>query len=63
MTWQTFPYAVAIGAAVVFLILIWAAHERGKVHRRWRKLRRHVNERDPRLPQWCIAVGTVAGCA
>jgi alkanesulfonate monooxygenase SsuD/methylene tetrahydromethanopterin reductase-like flavin-dependent oxidoreductase (luciferase family) len=64
MAWQLFPYSIEIGAAIVlFVVLIWAGHERASVHRRWRNLRREAGERDPRLTQWCVAVGTVAGCA
>jgi hypothetical protein len=63
MTWQLFAYSVEICAAVVFVTLLWAAHERARVHRLWRTLRREIGARDPRLPQWCVAVGTAAGCA
>jgi hypothetical protein len=61
MTWTTFPLYAA-GAAVV-LVLAWAAHQRGQAHDWWRGLRRDARAREDRLAQWCMAVGTVAGCA
>jgi hypothetical protein len=63
MTWPIFPTAVEIGMAAVFVMLVWAAHERAKVHREWRRLRRELGARDSRLRPWCVAVGAVAGCA
>lgn len=56
--------ATELGAAIVLLAaLTWAAIERGRAHRWWRSIRHELGERDLRLPHWCAAVGTVAGCA
>ena len=54
--------AETIALLVLLLALLWAAIERGRVHRWCRRLHEFA-ERDLRLPQWCAAVGTVAGCA
>lgn len=63
-TWPFQPSATELGAAIALLTLLtWAAIERGKAHRWLRQLQHDLGERDLRLPHWCAAVGTVAGCA
>jgi hypothetical protein len=52
--------ALALGATL--LVLIWAAVERGHAHRWWRRHQHEPSARDLRLPHWCAAVGTFAGC-
>ncbi len=52
-----------IAGLALFAALIWAAAERGRVHRWWRALTRTLEDRNVHLPQWCVAMGTVAGCA
>jgi hypothetical protein len=62
--WQLVVSAAELGAAAAILgTLAWAAIERGRAHRQWLDLRRRFAEPDHRLPHWCMAVGTVAGCA
>lgn len=55
---------VAGAAAIVLLIVLgWAALERGRVHRRWARLRDRVrNDTATALVlDWCMAAGEVAG--
>ena len=65
--WSFRLFATELGAAIALfaalLVLSWAAVERGRAHRWWRRLQQELTEQDLRLPHWCAAVGTVAGCA
>lgn len=53
-------------AAAGFLLLIclaWAAVERGRVHRRWTRLRQEAaKDAGAQVVEWCVAVGPIAGC-
>ncbi|HET9370412.1 MAG TPA: hypothetical protein VFO19_09195 [Vicinamibacterales bacterium] len=64
--WPFRSSAIDVVTAIAFLALVlallWAAIERGRAHRWCRRLY-EFTERDLRLPKWCAAVGTVAGCA
>jgi hypothetical protein len=62
--WQLFVSAVELGvAAAILSILVWAAGTRAAVQQQWKTLRRELAERDASLRRWCVALGTVAGCA
>jgi hypothetical protein len=62
--WQLFLSAFELGvAAATLAMLVWAANARAWVHRQWRTVHRGLAEQDPGLRRWCVALGTVAGCA
>jgi hypothetical protein len=62
--WPFLLSATELAAAIALLAaLTWAAIVRGQAHRWWRSLQHELGERNPHLPHWCAAVGTVAGCA
>jgi hypothetical protein len=51
------------GGLALIAALVWAARERGRIYCSCRDLESEYGERDFHLPQWCVAVSTVAGCA
>lgn len=61
---QFLLYATELGAAAALLaMLAWVAVARGRAHRASERLRQEGGDGPSRLPHWCVALGTAAGCA
>jgi len=61
--WRGVVDVVVPGAAVLLAVVLgWAAVERSRIHRRWKRLRDEWRkETAAHVVDWCVAVGTASG--
>ena len=61
------PLFVDVGGIVVTVllvaVLVWAAAERGRIHRESARLRQDLECKVGQSLDWCIAMAAAAGCA
>ena len=64
---SAWPLFVDVGGIVVTVLLIavlvWAAAERGRIHRERARLRQDLERKVGQSVDWCIAMAAAAGCA